>query len=210
MPRVLPPNVRSIGSTYSRRLFFTIPNFSSLSPFPDSNGSNDTQTYHEQKLFPFRRRQLYDIVADVQSYHRFVPYCTSSRILERRVAKSPVIEMDAELTVGFLAFKESYISKVTCKPYESVEAVASSSTPLFKTLTTTWRFHSASSTSEGKPRSTSTALDDSEPTLVTLDLAFAFSNPLHAAVSTTFFGQVSKLMVKAFEDRCIAVYGPRS
>ena len=29
--------------------------------------------------------------------------------------------MDVELTVGFLSFKESYVSKVTLKPYESVE-----------------------------------------------------------------------------------------
>jgi len=29
--------------------------------------------------------------------------------------------MEAELTVGFLAFKESYISTVTCKPDEFVE-----------------------------------------------------------------------------------------
>lgn len=29
--------------------------------------------------------------------------------------------MDAELTVGFLSFKESYTSKVTCRPNESVE-----------------------------------------------------------------------------------------
>lgn len=29
--------------------------------------------------------------------------------------------MEAELTVGFLAFTESYVSQVTCRPYESVE-----------------------------------------------------------------------------------------
>jgi len=29
--------------------------------------------------------------------------------------------MEAELTVGFLSFNESYVSKVTCYPYNSVE-----------------------------------------------------------------------------------------
>lgn len=43
------------------------------------------------------------------------------------------------------------------------------------------------------------------PTLVTLDLAFAFANPAHAVVSAAFFGQVSKLMVTAFERRCAAL-----
>lgn len=44
--------------------------------------------------------------------------------------------------------------------------------------------------------------------MVTLDLEFAFANPVHAAVSAKFFGQVSQLMVKAFEERCLAVHGP--
>ncbi|KIJ20215.1 hypothetical protein PAXINDRAFT_41252, partial [Paxillus involutus ATCC 200175] len=203
------------------RAFFTLPNLSSLSPFPSTN-EPEPQTYHERKIFPYRRSELYQIVADVASYPAFVPYCTGSRILERKACQDGVTVMDAELTVGFLAFKESYISKVTCKPLESVQAVASSSTPLFKTLTTVWRFQPASSDSPhlsmGPPRHssseqscggiTSRTLPDSGPTLVTLDLAFAFANPVHATISATFFGQVSKLMVKAFEERCIAIYGP--
>jgi coenzyme Q-binding protein COQ10 len=142
--------------------------------------------------------------------------------------------MDAELTVGFISFRESYVSRVTCKPFESVEvklrfffslpgsnfsrssqAVASSSTPLFKTLTTTWRFQPASSHSstnplveECSPHAQQSTMAESGSTVVTLDLAFAFANPLYATVSTAFFGQVSELMVKAFAERCLAVYGP--
>jgi len=165
----------------------------------------------------------------VASYPHFVPFCTGSRIIDKArdgdSSTSPV-SMDAELTVGFLSLKESYISKVTCKPFLSVEAVASSSTPLFKTLSTTWRFQPAFQNSPHAsaghlPRRDSpynpstletlaTSVGDhiAGPTLVTLDLAFAFSNPVHATVSAAFFGQVSKLMVKAFEERCMEVYGP--
>ncbi|CDO75896.1 hypothetical protein BN946_scf184523.g5 [Trametes cinnabarina] len=132
--------------------------------------------------------------------------------------------MDVELTVGFMSFEESYVSKVTCRPYESVEAVAASSTPLFKSLNTVWRFQPASAQSPhpaarfpspaGEPNAphivaTGTAgPGDARPTLVTLDLSFAFANPVHAAVSATFFGQVSKMMVRAFEERCLHIYGP--
>lgn len=191
------------------------------------------------------------------------------------------MSMDAEMTVGFMAFKERYVSRVTCVPYESVEvrfraknleggcadfamclilkcnvcgavgwkAVASSSTPLFRTLTTTWRFQRASPQSphasagglrepghgsEYENRSpvhesrsparvgldagaqvgthsgtrVGTPAGDDGPTLVTLDLVYAFANPVHATISAAFFGQVSKLMVKAFEERCLEVYGP--
>lgn len=46
-----------------------------------------------------------------------------------------------------------------------------------------------------------------ESTLVKYDIAFDFANPLHAAISAKFFGQVSGLMMRAFEDRCEEVYG---
>ncbi|OJA14685.1 hypothetical protein AZE42_02407 [Rhizopogon vesiculosus] len=200
------------------RGFFTLPKLP-FSPSPDSDEPPATQTYHERKIFPYGRRDLYNLVADVNSYPRFVPYCTGSRILEQGVDQDGVVTMDVEIMVGFLAFKESYVSRVTCRPYESVQAEASTSTHLFKTLQTIWRFQPASSASphpsnypplHGDARNPAAAdshSPDAGPTLVTLDLAFAFENPLHSAVSATFFGKVSALMVQAFEERCMAVYG---
>lgn len=121
-----------------RRSFFTLPDLSSLSPF----SGHEPQTYHERKILPYacyvllfvilcwpgpssyQSRQLYNIVADVESYPRFIPFCTGTRIIDtKRRGDSPAsrICMDAEMTVGFLSLKESYISKVTCTPYLSVE-----------------------------------------------------------------------------------------
>lgn len=198
------------------RTLFSLPNFAYLAPW---NMDTETQTYHERKILPYGQKELYKIVADVGSYPRFIPFCTGSRIvtppqrkqLHASDSTTAPFDMEAELTVGFLSFEESYVSQVTCRPYESVQAVASSSTPLFKTLTTTWRFQPASAQS---PHPSFQTLHSSEshartsPTLVTLDLAYAFANPIHASVSSAFFGQVSKLMVKAFEERCMEVYGP--
>ncbi|KAI0310922.1 dehydrase and lipid transport-domain-containing protein [Amylostereum chailletii] len=209
------------------RTLFSLPDLSSLSPFSNSNSDeppDGLQTYHERKILPYTRRELYRIVSDVSSYSKFIPFCTQSRIigtprplqtLKPHDPAHPPTQMDGELTVSFLTFKESYVSTVTCRPFESVEAVASSSTPLFKSLTTTWKFLPASSRSPhpsmsaplqptGSPKND----DDAGPTLLTLDLSYAFANPLHAAISGAFFGQVSKAMVKAFEDRCLVVYGP--
>jgi len=197
-------------SRLPRRTLFTLPKF-------PSQAGIETQTYSEQKVLPYTRQQLYQVVADVKSYPRFVPYCTGSRIL--RTPPVPTtndqVIMDAELTVGFLTFKESYVSKVTCTPFDSVEAVASSSTHLFKTLSTTWRFKPASYSPTHKvhshgPDNIRPASSMNSPTMVTLDLTFAFESPIHATVSAAFFGQVSKLMVKAFEKRCSEVYGGKT
>ena len=74
----------------------------------------------------YTRRQLYAVISDVDSYASFVPFCTRSRII-RPLAPTPTPatpnaqQMEAELTVAFLAFTERYTSRVTCVPYESVK-----------------------------------------------------------------------------------------
>lgn len=186
---------------------------------------------YAELVISYTRQQLYDVVANVDAYNRFVPFCTGSRVLSKTESKHsanslPTTKMEAELTVGFMNFTESYVSEVICIPHESVQvdsthvfysgdtedlqAIASStSTPLFKSLETTWRFRPAPPQSphatKGDPPSK--GLLNTGPTLVSYDIAFAFANPIHAAVSTALFGQVSKLMIKAFEEHCIQVYG---
>ncbi|KAK1224387.1 hypothetical protein PQX77_012683 [Marasmius sp. AFHP31] len=182
------------------RSFFSAPSFS---PF-----KTDLQKYSERKVLPYNAKQLFDVVANVSLYPKFIPFCTECRVLSLSnptVEKGVPYKMEAELTAGFLSFQESYVSEVTCVPYESVQAVAKSSTPLFTSLSTTWRFQPVAS-----PRiPQNPSHGGNAETLVTLDLAYAFSNPIHAAVSSTFFSQVSKQMVNAFENRCAEVYGPR-
>jgi len=183
-----------------KRLFITLPDFSNLSPL----GPSGPQKYSEHKCLPFTQKEMYDVVSDVGSYPKFVPFCTSSRILTRPPPGcNPSVDkhaVDAELTVGFLAFKESYVSQVTCIPNQSVESTATSSTPLFKSLSNIWRF---------APHPPGTPAESASSTMVTVDLAYEFANPLHAIASSQFFGQVSALMIKAFEDRCHDVYGSR-
>ncbi|EIW82055.1 hypothetical protein CONPUDRAFT_53959 [Coniophora puteana RWD-64-598 SS2] len=196
--------------------FITLPNFSPFGGAPSGQNNNEGQKYHERKMFPYKPKELYDVIANVSSYPQFVPYCTNSRILQQ-YKQNGETHMDAELSVGFLAFQESYVSKVICKPYESVEVfqATAASTMLFNELKTIWRIQPTSTRSPGEMNNTPdhpTGVVDNEggPTLVTLDLTFAFANPVYALASSTFFKQVSQQMVKAFEDRCIHVYGRRS
>ncbi|GJE84548.1 coenzyme q-binding protein coq10-like protein [Phanerochaete sordida] len=205
----------------ARRTIFSPP---PLSSFFQSQ-PEEPQTYHERKIFPYRRSQLYNVVCDVKSYPRFLPYCTNTRILSRsQVATAgadAVTKMDVEMTVRFMAFEATYTSDVTCTPNLSVEAVASSSSPIFDSLSTVWRFQPASPQSPHpsnasplsnplQPGSNPAAevAADNGPTLVTLDLSFMFAHAAYAGASQMFFGQVSKMMVSAFEQRCLELYGP--
>ena len=50
---------------------------------------------------------MYDVVADVEAYHKFVPWCTDSRVVYRRSGLALV-----ELEVGFSFLVERYTSSV--------------------------------------------------------------------------------------------------
>ncbi|CAE6422180.1 unnamed protein product [Rhizoctonia solani] len=200
-----------------QRTFFSLPNFSIPGSGGSSNDDSGTQ-FHTRKILPYTQRQLYNLVADVNSYHFFLPFCTNSRVLTSPPPggfnTDEPYEVQAELEVGFMGMKESYVSLVRCRPWEMVQAVAASSTPLFKHLETTWRFQPASASSPHPTNATSppssTDIESGPnkgPTLLSIDLDYQFLNPLHAVVSKAAFERVSGMMVEAFERRCLEVYG---
>lgn len=114
---------------------------SSPSPAPSPNRRlqlttrrNTSRTYHSSSsisspqlttfyLHSFSPRQLYAVVSDVESYPSFVPFCVGCRKITQPkvVGDKGRVEVDAKMTVGFMALKESYVSHVTCVPYELVQ-----------------------------------------------------------------------------------------
>ncbi|KAK1923564.1 dehydrase and lipid transport-domain-containing protein [Papiliotrema laurentii] len=195
----------------------------------------DEQRFHARKILPYSQSQLYSLVSDVPSYSSFIPFCHSSTVLapvppgtsskQRRIPtdwkpNDEPFEVDAELRVGFGGLEERYISRVIGKPFESVTATASEQTPLFNSLVTTWSFSPASSLSPHAsnslpkarspsqlPNATASRSTDRGPTLLTIDLAFSFANPLHRIASQAVLPRVADKMVEAFEKRCLEVWG---
>ncbi|KAE8233498.1 hypothetical protein CF326_g1459 [Tilletia indica] len=117
------------------------------------------------KDFKYSPEELYNIVADVESYSSFLPNCLESRVVgpadpphptltprtvhlhadETQAVRRTGKAVRADLTVGFNAFKESYTSRVEMVPSRYVTATADTdSNPLFKHLYTEWSFHTAS------------------------------------------------------------------
>lgn len=43
--------------------------------------------------------------------------------------------------------------------------------------------------------------------MLTIDLSFSFTSPLHRMASQAFLPKVQDMMVEAFEKRCLQVYG---
>ncbi|KAI8357662.1 coenzyme Q10-like protein B-like protein, partial [Mortierella sp. GBAus27b] len=143
------------------------------------------------------------LVADVDQYQQFLPWCTYSKIGSQ--LKTPVIVRHGELGIGFNSFQERYVSKVTCQEPWAVRAVSYDS-KLFKELSTTWRF--APDIPKTSPSNLATMKPSDYPSCwVDFEIQFEFASPVHASMSSLFFDHVSKEMLRAFINRAEVLYG---
>ena len=68
-------------------------------------------THAEQRVLPYTPEQLFALVADIERYPEFLPWCVGARIRERR----PDLVV-ADLIIGFRMFRERFTSRVTLDP----------------------------------------------------------------------------------------------
>ena len=148
-------------------------------------------------VFQARRRihhsaeEMFDLVADVERYHEFVPLCLRHAIRSRETRAEIEILM-TDMTVACGIYRESFISRVTLDRANGCILVESTDGPL-RQLQTRWTFQSRS--------------DDS------CHVGFYLQYELASRTLTLLMGPVFDLafgrFVQAFERRADIVYGRR-
>src|SRR4051794_14928824 len=73
--------------------------------------------HRETRFLPYTPQQIFALVADVERYPEFLPWCVACRITSR---PSPT-EFTADLAVGFKMVREQFSSRVVLAPYERIE-----------------------------------------------------------------------------------------
>ena len=141
-------------------------------------------TYSEQKILPYTPEQLFALVADVEAYPQFLPWCTGCRITRR---DSETV-FYADLVIGYKLIHERFSSKVTLAPSEAI-TVTYLQGPM-KHLTNHWRF---------SPHADGCAID--------FHVNFELRNPLFGRLVNMFFHEAVQRMVSAFEVRARQLYG---
>ena len=134
-------------------------------------------SHAEQATLAYTADELFEVVADVNDYPRFVPWCTGARI--RSATEKEII---ADLSIGFGPFNESFTSQVALdRPREVL--VHAIDGPL-EHLINRWTF---------TPVGTGTHVD--------LHIDFEFKSHLLDHVASKMFHEAATRMMSAFESR---------
>ncbi len=138
--------------------------------------------HSETRIVPYTADLMFQVVADVEKYPQFLPWCVGLRVLKREHVKARDVLL-AEMLVGYKAIREKYTSRVVIDPAGRTIDVAQTDGP-FRILENHWRF-----TPEG------------EGCRIELALAYEFRSRMLNVVANAAFGRVYAKMADAFEAR---------
>lgn len=142
-------------------------------------------THAEKKKLPYTKEQLFTLVADVERYPEFLPWCLAARIKQRGDNV-----FWADLVIGFKMVKERFTSRVELTAPDRVD-VSYSEGP-FKHMNTHWIFIEDS---------------DGSGTWIDFYVDFEFRSPLLQKIIGFLFSEAVSKMVAAFEKRAESLYG---
>ncbi|AHC73630.1 Oligoketide cyclase/lipid transport protein [Candidatus Endolissoclinum faulkneri L5] len=143
--------------------------------------------HSEKRVVYYLPEQMYALVADVESYPDFLPWCAGARINKRYDNI-----FFADLMIGYKLFREKFTSKVGLYPQENRIEVTYTDGP-FLYLKNYWGFHK-----------------HGDYCLIDFYLDFEFKNIVIQRMMRLFFNEAVRRMVQAFEDRAESLYGASS
>lgn len=141
-------------------------------------------THAEKRHLPYRPDQLYELVAGVERYPEFLPWCKAARITKREEGV-----FYADLVVAFKVFRERFSSKVILDPKSAVH-VQYINGP-FRYLNNHWGFEPA----------------DDGGCVVDFYVDFEFRSRILQNLIGLLFNEAVSRMVGAFEVRARQLYG---
>jgi coenzyme Q-binding protein COQ10 len=134
--------------------------------------------------------QMFDLVADVESYPLFVPLCLALHV-RRRKEEQGASTLVADMEVGYRAIRETFTSRVTCEPAKLKILVEYVDGP-FRYLENRWSFRDQ---------------DGGAACLVEFQIAYEFKSRTLSLLMGHMFDVAFRKFAEAFERRADVVYG---
>ena len=139
------------------------------------------------KNIPCSKKDLINMVLDIEKYPEFVPWCLGSKIYNK-IDKGETIEIKADLTIGKSFFRDTYKSLVIYNKSEDTIRVTNIDGPL-KHLENNWFFRQDGDLSE-----------------VEFHVDFELKNKILNILMTKSFDLGLKRIGDAFEKRAIELF----
>jgi len=142
----------------------------------------------------FTPRQMFDLVADVAQYPKFLPLCEALVVKKRaREGETEFEVLICEMTVGYKAIRETFTSRVRLDPVALlVEAGSVPEYPSgpFRKVDNRWSFTEAPGGCD-----------------VHFHIAYEFKSLMLQMLVGGLFDRVFRRYTEAFEERARVVYG---
>ncbi|WP_114965072.1 type II toxin-antitoxin system RatA family toxin [Alkalilacustris brevis] len=146
--------------------------------------------HQEKRQLPYTARQMYDLVADVAAYPKFLPWTAAARIRSRTPFDEGEV-MEADLVISFKVFRERFGSRVTLWPEKLCIDTEYIDGP-FKHMRAHWQFRDL----------------DTGGCEVDFQVDFEFRNAILRRLIGVVFNEAMQRIVGAFERRAAELHGP--
>ncbi|WP_342071093.1 type II toxin-antitoxin system RatA family toxin [Yoonia algicola] len=143
--------------------------------------------HSETKFLPYSAQQMYDLVADVGNYPKFLPWTAAARV--RSITdKGDHQEMLADLVISFKVFREKFGSRVLLWPAQMKIDTEYLDGPI-RYLESQWTFKDVDGGCE-----------------VSFVVDFEFKSRLLQGAAGMFFNEAMQRVVRSFERRAAELY----
>ena len=144
-------------------------------------------THAEHRVLPYTPDQLFDLVADIEHYPEFLPWCIATRVRQREERR-----LVADLVIGFKMIRERFTSIVVLDPADGRIDVSYAEGPM-RHLKNHWLF-----------------LPHAQGCEIDFYVDFEFRSKILQKIMGALFHEAVKRMVSAFEVRARQLYGAPS
>ena len=141
-----------------------------------------------KRLIECKKKDLINLVLDIEKYPEFIPFCYNAKIYEKEEAEIS-IKIIADLTIGKGPFKDTYKSDVLYNKQENTISVKNIDGPL-NHLSNKWSF-----------------IEQNNQTEVIFDIDFEIKNKfLNTMMAASFQFGLEKI-ADAFQNRAEELFG---
>ncbi len=137
----------------------------------------------EKRALPYTAKQMFDLVADIERYPEYLPWCKGARISRN---EGNVLYVD--LIIGFRMFRERFGSRVVLERPGKIDVTYTHGP--FHYLENHWRFSEAA-----------------EGCVIEFSVDFEFRSRLLRRLIGPLFTEAVHRMVRSFELRAGRIYG---